>query len=63
VMRAAQAFVDRSPILTPMPDDQCCDRVAYTVTIVTADGSTHTYQTLDGLQQPPVFERLLSALS
>jgi hypothetical protein len=48
--------------MTRVPKNTCCDRQFYSVTITYADGSTRTFSTLDGLQQPKVFERLLSML-
>ena len=47
---------------TPLPKNPCCDRQEYTVVITYADGTTETFRTVDGLQQPAVFEDLLSML-
>jgi hypothetical protein len=41
----------------------CCDRQEYTVVITYADGTSETFRTLDGLQQPAVFEDLLGMLA
>ncbi|MEP6667099.1 MAG: hypothetical protein ABJA81_11685 [Nocardioidaceae bacterium] len=48
--------------MTPMPSDTCCDRQTYEVTITWADRSTRTFTTIDGIQQPKLFEDLLSML-
>ena len=48
--------------LEPVPKDTCCDRQEYTVLVTYADGTTETFRTLDGLQQPAVFEDLLGML-
>lgn len=52
----------RTVDLKPPPKNPCCDLQEYTVLITYADGSTATFRTVDGLQQPPVFEDLLSML-
>jgi hypothetical protein len=46
----------------PMPENVCCDRQEYMVTISYADGTSVTYRTIDGLQQPVVLERFLGML-
>lgn len=49
--------------LEPMPKDQCCDRQSYRITVEWDDGSSRTYETLDGVQQPDVFEDFLSLVA
>ena len=49
--------------LVPMPKNQCCDRQSYRVTIVWDDGSSRTYDTIDGVEQPAVFEDFLSRVA
>ncbi len=49
--------------LKPMPKDQCCDRQTYRVTIEWDDGSSRTYDTIDGVDQPAVFEDFLSQVA
>jgi len=46
--------------MEPMPKDQCCDRQTYVVSIRWDDGSSRTYTSIDGLEQPQVFEELLT---
>lgn len=60
---AAEAFTESGAEVTPMPQDTCCDRYEYDITITYADGSTTTVQTIDGLRQPPEVRALVSALS
>lgn len=48
--------------LEPVPKNACCDLQEYSVTVSYADGSSESFRTVDGLQQPPVFEDLLSML-
>lgn len=49
--------------LEPMPKDQCCDRQTYVVSITWDDGSSRTYTSIDGVDQPQVFEELLTKLA
>lgn len=49
--------------LEPMPKDQCCDRRTYVVSIAWDDGSSRTYTTIDGVEQPQVFEELLTKVA
>jgi hypothetical protein len=63
VLATAIAFTDAGVTLTDMPMDTCCDRYTYAITITYADGSSTTFETIDGLQQPKVFELLLRAVS
>jgi len=49
--------------LEPMPKDQCCDRQTYVVSITWDDGSSRTYTTIDGVQQPQVFEEFLTKVA
>lgn len=60
---AAEAFTDSGAEVTPMPQDTCCDRYEYDITITYADGSSTTIQTIDGLRQPAEVRALVSALS
>ena len=62
-LAAAQRFVASETSLAPMPSAPCCDLYTYTVTITHADGTSTSYQTVDGLGQPRAFENLLSALA
>ncbi len=43
-------FFDLEPAY--LPDDPCCDRFAYRLTVV-ADGRRHTVQTMDGTETAP----------
>jgi hypothetical protein len=63
VLRAAQALADSHQNIRPMPASTCCDRFLYSVSIKLADGSTKSYATVDGLNQPRIFQVLLSRLS
>jgi len=49
--------------LKKVPKYPCCDLQEYTVTVTYADGSSQTFRTVDGLQQPAVFEDLLRLLA
>lgn len=46
--------------LEPLPKNLCCDRQTYVISIAWDDGSSRTYQTIDGVQQPQIFEEFLS---
>ena len=48
--------------LTKLPAQTCCDRQTYVVTVQYDDGSQRTYTSLDGLEQPSVFEKFLGLL-
>lgn len=63
VLRAAQALVDSNQKLRPLPANTCCDRYVYSVSIKLADGTTRSYSSVDGLNQPHIFQVLLSRLS
>jgi hypothetical protein len=62
VLEAASDPALRDVELEPVPKNTCCDRQEYTVVITYADGTAETFRTLDGLQQPAVFEDLLGML-
>jgi hypothetical protein len=62
-LEAAEQFVASDPSLAPVPSAPCCDMYTYVVTITHVDGTSSSYETVDGLGQPPVFENLLSALA
>ncbi len=62
ILEAASDPRLREAELTPVPKNTCCDRQEYVVLITYADGTTASFRTLDGLQQPKVFEDLLSIL-
>ncbi len=62
ILEAASDPQLREAELTPVPKNTCCDRQEYVVLITYADGTTTSFRTLDGLQQPKVFEDLLSML-
>ncbi len=62
ILSAASNPQLRNVELTPVPKNTCCDRQEYVVLITYADGTTTSFRTLDGLQQPRVFEHLLSML-
>ncbi len=62
VLQAASDPELREAELAPVPKNTCCDRQEYVVLITYADGTTKSFRTLDGLQQPKVFEDLLSML-
>ncbi len=63
VLDAASVPALRDVELEPLPKNMCCDRQEYTVVITYADGTSETFRTLDGLQQPAVFEDLLGMLA
>lgn len=63
VLEAAQALVAAHAHVMPLPANTCCDRYVYNVTITLADGTTVTFTTVDGLQQPIAFDSLLSRLA
>lgn len=62
VLAAASDPALREAELEPVPKNTCCDRQEYTVLVTYADGTSVTFRTLDGLQQPAVFEDLLGML-
>ncbi len=61
-LRAASDPALRTLKMTPLPEDQCCDRFSYVVTIRWDDGSSRTYRSLDGVEQPAAFSRLIGHL-
>jgi hypothetical protein len=63
VLSAASRFTDADVHATPVPADTCCDRYTYELTITYADGSSESVKTIDGLQQPRLFQQLLQAVS
>jgi hypothetical protein len=63
VIRAAQALVAAAPKIRPLPANTCCDRSTYIVSIVLSDGTTKTFASVDGLNQPRLFDKLLSRLA
>lgn len=63
VLRVANAFVASGAVPKPLPANTCCDRYVYTVTLGYADGSSDTFETIDGQRQPPAFQTLVQALS
>jgi hypothetical protein len=62
-LRAAQALADSPRKIRPVPASTCCDLFVYSVTIELANGRTKRYSTVDGLNQPHIFQVLLSRLS
>lgn len=48
--------------MTKVPAQTCCDLQTYVVTVRYDDGSQRTYTSVDGLEQPRVFEKLLGLL-
>jgi hypothetical protein len=48
--------------MTRLPKDTCCDRQSYELIITWADGSTHSFATIDGLQQPKLIQDLFGML-
>lgn len=46
--------------MEPLPEDICCDRFAYRVTVRWSDGSVRSFESLDGLEQPQPYIRLVS---
>lgn len=48
--------------LTKVPPQSCCDKQTYVVTVRYDDASQRTYTSLDGLEQPRVFEKFLGML-
>jgi hypothetical protein len=63
VLRAAQAFVSAAPKIRPVPANVCCDRYLYIVSIELADGTSRTFTSVDGVNQPKLFGDLLSRLA
>jgi len=63
VLAAADAFVTADAEVNPLPSNTCCDRYTYAVTLLYGDGTSKTFESLDGVAQPRLFERLLQALS
>ncbi|MGH3502912.1 MAG: hypothetical protein ACRDQA_18765 [Nocardioidaceae bacterium] len=60
VRRVLSAAADLKGVdVNPMPSNTCCDRYSYALVVTWADGSSRTYTTIDGLDQPPAFTRLL----
>lgn len=62
VLAAASDPALRDLKMANVPKYPCCDLQEYTVVISYADGSTESFRTVDGLQQPAVFEHLVSLL-
>jgi hypothetical protein len=63
VLRAAQALVDADLKVKPLPSNTCCDRYVYSVWVVLSDGTTKTYGSVDGINQPRLFTVLLRLLA
>lgn len=63
VLDAASNPALRQLEMTPLPKDPCCDRFGYDVTVTWADGSSRAFTTLSGVDQPPLFDDLLSTLA
>lgn len=63
VLRAAKALLAAAPKIRPVPANICCDRYQYVVSIELADGTTKTFISVDGINQPKLFEDLLSRLA
>lgn len=63
VLAAASDPALQDADLKKVPKYPCCDLQEYTVTVTYADGSSQTFRTVDGLQQPAVFEDLLRLLA
>ena len=63
VLSVAQTVVDEDVTVDDLPRNTCCDRYTYQVTITTADGTSRTYATIDGVSVPREFARLLSAMA
>ena len=63
VLEAASDPALQEADLKKVPKYPCCDLQEYTVTVTYADGSSQTFRTVDGLQQPAVFEDLLRLLA
>jgi hypothetical protein len=49
--------------MEPMPKDQCCDRRTYVISVAWGDGSSRTYTSIDGLEQPQIFQELLTKVA
>lgn len=62
VLDAASDPALRTLQMEPLPVDRCCDRREYVVTVRWSDGSSRTFRTLDGLDRPEAFDRLLRLL-
>ncbi len=62
ILSAASDPALRTVDMAPVPKNACCDLQSYQVTVSYADGSTKSFATVDGVQQPQVFEKLLSML-
>ena len=62
VLDAASDPALRDLKMASVPKNACCDLQEYTVVITYADGSTQSFRTVDGLQQPAAFEHLVSLL-
>lgn len=62
VLEAASAPELIAAEMTKVPAQTCCDRQTYVVTVQYDDGSQRTYTSLDGLEQPKIFEKFLGLL-
>ncbi len=62
VLKAASAPELISAQLAKVPAETCCDRQSYAVTVQYDNGSQRTYTSLDGVEQPTVFEKFLGML-
>jgi hypothetical protein len=51
------------PIRLVMPDNACCDRYEYVITIMYANGSTKRFATVDGEPWPTAFRTFMRAIS
>jgi hypothetical protein len=62
-LAAADAFVRSGADVGKPPQNTCCDRYTYVVTLTFGDGTSSSYSTVDGVDEPASFERLLDALA
>jgi hypothetical protein len=65
VRQALRAASDPAllPIRLVPPDNPCCDRYEYVITITYANGSTKHFSTVDGEPWPPAFRAFMRAIS
>jgi hypothetical protein len=65
VRQALRAASDPAllPIRLVPPDNPCCDRYEYVITITYVNGSTKHFSTVDGEPWPPAFRAFMRAIN
>ena len=59
ILRTASDPRFRDLQMEPMPANPCCDLYSFNVTITWEGGQTRTFSSVDGVDQPALFDKLL----